>query len=131
MSVNYQKAFLAPMLEKESDDDNDNSIQSKPINYFNTNSSMLNETRILNHPTIFLYKGVGFSFVKSFRSLQSFGMNLKVPITTHFPQYDRRQYLPRVGASIGMYFPIDYKCTFSFSIPILTAFYGKYTLKLS
>lgn len=99
------------------------SLINPSILQYNT-SSFMNETKVTTIPSMFSYKGVGFSLVKSFRSLKSFGVNLKVPITQHFPRYDRHQYLPRVGASIGMHFPIDYKCTFSASIPVLTAFYG-------
>lgn len=97
---------------------------SSRTRHYNTSTLHHQIRNTTTHPTFFAYKGVGFSLVKSLRALESFGMNVKVPITAHFPRYDKVQYLPRVGASVGMHFPVDYKCTFSASIPVLTAFYG-------
>ena len=134
-----QNTFVAPLEPEEvasifepnnhkSEQQHINSTRQINNKSLQLKSSILNKTRVSpssSSSSVFVYKGVGFSLVKSFRSLHAFGINLKVPITAHFPKYDCRHYLPRVGASVGMYFPIDYKCTFSFSIPILTAFYGK------
>ena len=48
----------------------------------------------------FKFKGFGFSFAKSLKSTDSFGISLKVPVTANFPKYDSQRYLPRLGIYI-------------------------------
>lgn len=74
----------------------------------------------------FAFKGLGLSISKSLRTAKTFGISIKLPITSHFPIYDKLKYLPRFGSSFGVnWFPFDYKCTLSMSLPFMTAAYGE------
>ena len=82
------------------------------------------DTSILNTP-LFKFKGLGLSLVKSLNTYSSCGVTVKLPLTAHFPRYDNLEYLPRLSSSVGLSYPLDCKCTFTLSLPLLTAFYGK------
>lgn len=73
---------------------------------------------------VFSFKGIGLSLVKSVVSWDSFGFGLRIPITPHFPEYDRRLELPRISTFVGVFYPINYRMSVSMSFPMNTALYG-------
>jgi len=52
----------------------------------------------------FNFKGYGLTFFKSLVSLRSFGLSLRLPLTTHFDLFDRRPWLPLCNLSGGMFY---------------------------
>ena len=74
---------------------------------------------------LFKFKGISLAASKSLKVLNSGGISLKVPVTGHFPGYDSVHYYPRLGSSTSMLYPLSYRFTLTFSIPVLTAFYCK------
>lgn len=67
---------------------------------------------------VFAFKGVGLSFVKSAVKLNSFGFGIRIPVTPHFPEYDRLLHLPRISTFAGISYPIDYRFSISASFPL-------------
>jgi len=71
--------------------------------------------------SVFKFKGIGISFVKSLIQWNSFGFGVRIPLTPHFPEYDRILYLPRFSTFVGFFYPFDYRFTLSISIPLNVA----------
>ena len=71
--------------------------------------------------SVFKFKGIGISFVKSLIQWNSFGFGVRIPLTPHFPEYDRILYLPRFSTFVGLFYPFDYRFTLSISIPLNVA----------
>lgn len=65
----------------------------------------------------FSFKGIGINFVKSVIHWETFGMNIIVPITPHFPEYDSVLHYPRVTCYFGVYYPCTLAATMSISLP--------------
>jgi len=70
---------------------------------------------------LFKFKGIGVSFVKSIVKLRSCGFGFRIPITPHFPEYDRHDNLPRFSSFIGIFYPAEYRFSISVSFPLHTA----------
>ena len=73
---------------------------------------------------VFKFKGIGISFVKSLIQWDSFGFGVRIPLTPHFPEYDRILYLPRFSTFVGLFYPLDYRITVSISFPFNIAMQG-------
>ena len=72
----------------------------------------------------FKFKGIGFTFIKSLIQWNTFGFGLRIPITPHFPEYDRILALPRVSSFVGLYYPLDWRASVSMSLPLQIALLG-------
>lgn len=108
--------------------------KSMPVNVkpSNTVQQQLNESSAIpafsifpnkGNNKFFKFKGISLAASKSLKVLNSGGLSLKVPVTGHFPGYDSVHYYPRLGSSTSMLYPLSYRFTLTFSIPVLTAFY--------
>ena len=73
---------------------------------------------VANMFRVFSFKGVGLSFVKSAVKWNSFGFGFRVPVTPHFPEYDRLLHLPRISTFAGISYPLDYRFSVSASFPL-------------
>ena len=73
---------------------------------------------------VYRFKGLGLTFQKPLSKWRSVGFGLRIPITAHFPQYDRLVALPRFSMSLVGYWPIDFKLGCSISFPVTQALYA-------
>lgn len=73
---------------------------------------------------IYTFKGYTFSVVKSLTNLPSFGLGLRIPITSNFPEYDRRSEYLKIGSFLQLVFPLDLVLSMSFSFPLNTVIYA-------
>jgi hypothetical protein len=74
--------------------------------------------------SLFHFKGFGFTFQKPLKNWYSIGFGFRIPITAHFPEYDRYVSLPRLSMSLVGYWPYDTKVGFSCSVPVTQVMYA-------
>lgn len=73
----------------------------------------------------FIFKGVGFSFSKSLLSLPTSDFGVRIPVTSHFPKYDRLSYLPRIATLVGCSsYPFQLRWSITASLPLYSTLYG-------
>lgn len=66
----------------------------------------------------FAFRGLGFSISKSILDYYTVGFGVKIPLSANFPVYDSLIYLPRVGMFIGINYPLSFRISLSFSLPV-------------
>ncbi len=80
--------------------------------------------KVLKLFQVYRFKGLGLTFQKPLSKWRSVGFGLRIPITAHFPQYDRLVALPRFSMSLVGYWPVDFKLGCSISFPVTQALYA-------
>jgi hypothetical protein len=73
-------------------------------------------------------KGLGITLQKPLKNWYSVGMGLRIPLTAHFPEYDRYVSLPRLSMTLVGYWPYDCKVGFSCSFPVTQVMYAMVTI---
>ena len=84
-------------------------------------------TRLFGVP-VSAFKGFGLSVEKSVVQWAACGMAVRLPITSHFPEYDKNQNLPRLSGSLGVTYPYGYKLSVSANLNMKTALSGVLSL---
>ena len=88
-----------------------------------TISSSPGITRIFGVP-VSSFKGFGLTVEKSVVKWSACGMAIRVPISSHFPEYDKNQNLPRLSGSMGITYPYGYKVSVKAKFNIKSAVSG-------
>ena len=73
-------------------------------------------------------QGLGITLQKPLKNWYSVGMGLRIPLTAHFPEYDRYVSLPRLSMTLVGYWPCDCKVGFSCSFPVTQVMYAMATI---
>lgn len=66
----------------------------------------------------FKFKGIILSLSKGLNDLKSCSIGFKIPISPNFPLYDTNIFLPKIICYIGIQYPLAYKFTITYALPI-------------
>eukprot|EP01038_Epipyxis_sp_PR26KG_P005691 gene5691-7857_t len=69
-------------------------------------------------------KGITLSFAKSMVKFNTFGFGIKLPITSHFPSYEKMIYYPKISTFIGLFYPLCFRISLSISLPYQVIIYS-------
>lgn len=87
-------------------------VQRKKKSYLSKSNPLLQSLA-----SSFSYQGYGVSIFKSLMHLTSCGIAWRMPVTGHFPYFDKRPYLPLISTTIGLYYPkLNGACNLNTSI---------------
>ena len=67
-------------------------------------------------------RGVGFSFVKSLTSWKQFGVGVKFPVSAHFPNLEKKKFMPKVTSFIGVLYPQGIKQPRVYRLAVTTSY---------
>ena len=100
-------------------------VPSSSITSSSSSSNSLSPgiTRIFGVP-VSSFKGFGLTVEKSVVKWSACGMAIRVPISSHFPEYDKNQNLPRLSGSLGITYPYGYKVSVKAKFNIKSAVSG-------